>query len=322
MKQLLSARNITYEYCVRGTRMWQRKLYRAVNDVSLTVSSGETLGLVGESGSGKSTIAKLLSGQMQPTSGDVSLELQSGRQAFARARRDVQMVFQDASGALDPRWQIWRLVEEPLFIQKVGTKDERLALAYEALRAVGLGPEHYKRYPNELSGGQRQRVVIARALVLKPKFVICDEAVSALDVSVQAQILDLLRRLQDERGIGYLFISHDLRVIREISHRVAVLHRGRLVEVGPTEEVFARPAHPYTRSLIDAIPQLDPRRRRSSGPQERESRPAIAGSDGCHFRHNCSKSDLSCVLEPPLIEFAAQRASACWRAADKRADAA
>lgn len=325
MTLLLDVQGLTRDFRVRNSSPWARKtLFRAVDDVSFTLASGETLGLVGESGSGKSTIAKLISRQIELTQGTVRFASSGavGQEGRGARHGDLQTVFQDASGALDPRWPIWRHVDEPLQLQRGGTRRLRREMVDEALREVGLGAEHRDRLPNELSGGQRQRVVIARALILKPKLVICDEAVSALDVSVQAQILNLLRRLQQERGAAYLFISHDLRVVRHISHRIAVLYRGRLVEIGPAAEVFERPRHPYTQALIASIPQLDPRmrhhRRRSQGTAPGRNAP----DGGCCFRSHCSFAASACAAVPPMVGVAPGGAAACWRLAGDQVCAA
>jgi oligopeptide transport system ATP-binding protein len=231
---------------------------RAVDGVSFSIARGETFGLVGESGCGKSTVARMVVGLLPPTSGAVRLagEAVDDRSLAARRRRArlVQMVFQDPFGSLNPRRTIARIIGEPLAVNGIGTDDERRARVAELMRTVGLDPSAAARYPHELSGGQRQRVAIARALALDPALVVCDEPVSALDVSIQAQVLNLFRKLQVERGLAYLFISHDLAVVRHVADRIGVMVRGRIVESGPTDEVIGAPRHPYTQTLLAAIP--------------------------------------------------------------------
>jgi ABC-type glutathione transport system ATPase component len=239
---------------------------RAVDDVSLDIHRGETLGLVGESGSGKSTLGRLVLRLIEPTSGSIRFEgcdlLLSGRGEMRRIRRHMQIIFQDPFGSLDPRMRVEHVIAEPLIIHGHAHRREGMTLAsrrtrvIELLRAVGLDESALRRFPHEFSGGQRQRVGIARALALHPKFIVADEPVSALDVSVGAQIVNLLARLQREFGLTYLFISHSMPVVRYLATRIAVMYRGRLVEIGETEQVTMRPQHPYTRSLLEATPEL------------------------------------------------------------------
>jgi ABC-type glutathione transport system ATPase component len=238
---------------------------RAVDEVSLDVHAGETLGLVGESGSGKSTLGRLILRLIEPTSGSIRLEgqdlLAAGHGEMRRLRRDLQIIFQDPFASLDPRLCVKDIVAEPLIIHRDLCGDGRAQLdisrrAAELLHAVGLDESALQRYPHEFSGGQRQRIGIARALALRPKFIVCDEPVSALDVSVGAQIVNLLARLQRQFGLTYLFISHSMPVVRYLSTRIAVMYRGKIVEVGPTEQITERPQHPYTRSLLEATPEM------------------------------------------------------------------
>jgi len=242
----------------------------AVEGVSFRIAPGETLSLVGESGCGKSTTAKVLAG-LVPYRGRVQVDGHDvaglDRAASKAVRQRVQMVFQDPYASLDPRMAVGELVREPLDIHKVGTPAERRDRAEELIRRVGLPPDSLSRYPHEFSGGQRQRISIARAMALRPKVILCDESVSALDVSIQARVLDLLRELQAETGVAYLFISHDMAVVENISDRVAVMHAGRIVETGPRDLVFSSPAHAYTRRLIESVPIADPARRRASFPR-------------------------------------------------------
>jgi ABC-type oligopeptide transport system ATPase subunit len=238
---------------------------RAVDDVSLDIHPGETLGLVGESGSGKSTLGRLILRLIEPTSGSILFHgrdlLSAGRREMRRLRRDLQIIFQDPFASLDPRFRVEDIIAEPLIIYRIAREGRpgdfylRGAIV-ELLRAVGLDESALRRYPHEFSGGQRQRIGIARALALRPKFIVCDEPVSALDVSVGAQIVNLLAQLQRDFGLTYLFISHSMPVVRYLSTRIAVMYKGKIVEVGETDRITTNPAHPYTRSLLDATPQL------------------------------------------------------------------
>jgi ABC-type glutathione transport system ATPase component len=233
---------------------------RAVDDVSLDIQPGETLGLVGESGSGKSTLGRLVLRLIEPTSGSIHFEgndlLAASRSEMRRVRRDMQIIFQDPFGSLDPRMRVEDLIAEPLIIHESGSADARKARVTELLKAVGLDESAARRFPHEFSGGQRQRIVIARALALRPKFIVCDEPVSALDVSVGAQIVNLLAQLQCEFGLTYLFISHSMPVVRYLATRIAVMYRGKIVEVGSTRQITERPQHPYTKSLLAATPEV------------------------------------------------------------------
>jgi len=259
---LVEARRLAKHFVRRRGLLGAPEVVRAVDDVSFSIRQGELFGLVGESGSGKSTTGRCLLRLVEPTSGDV---LFRGENVLAlpparmrAARRDMQIVFQDPYAALNPRMRVGEAVEEPLVIHRIGTRAARQARVAELFELVGLEPAHRNRYPGEFSGGQRQRICIARALALDPAFVVADEAVSALDVSIQAQVIDLLLDLRERLKLTYLFIAHDLRLVRHICDRVAVMYLGRIVEMGPTAVLFAGPAHPYTRALLSAIPSLDP----------------------------------------------------------------
>jgi oligopeptide transport system ATP-binding protein len=240
---------------------------RAVDGVSFSVNRGETYGLVGESGSGKSTLCRLVLQLLKPTSGSVRLEGREltglSRRALRPLRREMQMIFQDPYASLNPRKRIGQIVAEPLRLQKAASGAELRGQVEELLERVGLAPEHYNRYPHEFSGGQRQRVGIARALALRPKLIVADEPVSALDVSIRAQIVNLLDDLQDEFGLTYVFVAHDIGVVRHVSDRIGVMHNGKIVEQGPADEVCERPSDPYTKSLIAAVPVPDPRESRA-----------------------------------------------------------
>jgi ABC-type oligopeptide transport system ATPase subunit len=259
---LVEVRGLTKHF-TRGGGLFQKgTVVKAVDGVSFTIDEGETFGLVGESGSGKSTTGRCMLRLVEPTAGEVRyagedvLAFSSSR--MRAARRHMQMIFQDPYSSLNPRMKARDIVDEPLIIHKLGSKREREARVAELFRLVGLDPAHLDRYPHEFSGGQRQRIGLARALALEPKFIIADEPVSALDVSIQAQVVNLLMDLQERLRLTYLFIAHDLRLVRHICRRVAVMYLGRIVEMGDTESIFASPAHPYTRALLSAIPLTDP----------------------------------------------------------------
>jgi ABC-type oligopeptide transport system ATPase subunit len=259
---LLEVRHLVKEFGRRGGLLRKGSVVRAVNDVSFAINEGETFGLVGESGSGKTTTGRCILRLVEPTSGEVRFNgedvLSFSRSRMRQARRDMQIVFQDPYSSLNPRMRVGAIVEEPLIIHRIGSKPERRARVAELFELVGLDPSQLPRYPHQFSGGQRQRIGIARALALNPSLVIADEPVSALDVSVQAQVVNLLMDLQERLKLTYLFIAHDLRLVRHICSRVAVMYLGRIVEMGPTERLFKAPAHPYTRALLSAIPVPDP----------------------------------------------------------------
>ena len=259
---LLEVRHLVKHFALKQGIWRSPSIVRAVDDVSFTVEQGEMFGLVGESGSGKSTIGRCILRLIEPTSGEVRFRgedvLRLSRAEMRLARRNMQIVFQDPFSSLNPRMRVGDIVEEPLIVHRLGTKGERQRRVAELFALVGLEADHVHRYPHEFSGGQRQRIGIARALALNPALIVADEAVSALDVSIQAQVVKLLMDLQAQLNLAYLFIAHDLRLVEHICRRVAVMYLGRLVEVGEAASLFANPTHPYTRALLSAIPVLDP----------------------------------------------------------------
>jgi oligopeptide transport system ATP-binding protein len=259
---LVDVRGLVKEFPGRAGWFGRRHVLRAVDDVSFTIAPGETFGLVGESGCGKTTTGRCLLRLVEPTSGQVRIRntdvLALGARDLRRARRDFQIVFQDPYSSLNPRMRAGAIVEEPLVIHQLGSAGERRARVLELFELVGLDEADLEKYPHEFSGGQRQRIGLARALALEPSFVVADEPVSALDVSIQAQVVNLLLGLQQRLGLTYLFIAHDLRLVRQICDRVAVMYRGRLVELAGAEQVFSKPVHAYTKALLSAIPHLKP----------------------------------------------------------------
>ncbi|WP_138472329.1 ABC transporter ATP-binding protein [Poseidonocella sp. HB161398] len=291
-----------------------RGMLRAVDGISLNVGKGETLGLVGESGCGKSSLARCIAGLTTPQSGGVVIDGHEARDTHRRDRlnraRAIQMVFQDPMSSLNSRLTIAAIIEQPLKVHGIGNAASRRARAKDLLSAVGLGEHHLSKFPHELSGGQRQRVSIARALALEPGLIICDEAVSALDVSVQAQVLNLLNDLQARLGVAYLFISHDLSVVRYVSDRIAVMYLGRLVEVGPAESVWQNRLHPYTRALIASIPDDDDRREIPFLSGDVPS--PIDPPPGCAFAARCPMAQDICRQSRPELDATARaHAAAC-----------
>jgi oligopeptide transport system ATP-binding protein len=291
---------------------------RAVDGVSLAVKEGETLGLVGESGCGKSTLCRVILQLLEPTSGSVRFEghemagLSAGK--MRPLRREMQMIFQDPYASLNPRKRVGQIVGDPLKIHSLASGEELKRQVQELLEVVGLSPEHYTRFPHEFSGGQRQRIGIARALALRPKLVIADEPVSALDVSIQAQIVNLLDDLQEEFKLTYIFVAHDLGVIRHVSDRIAVMYLGKIVELGPAEEVYSKPIHPYTFSLLSALPIPDPRANAAreqvilEGDLPSPANPPAA----CRFHTRCPYATEICSRdEPPLRDFGGGHWAAC-----------
>ena len=304
---LLEVRDLHKHYPVRGG-IFSRTVgtVRAVAGVSLTVQAGQTLGLVGESGCGKSTLGRTLMRLEEPTSGQVLFDgrdlAHASGDALFKLRREMQMVFQDPYSSLNPRLTVGEIVREPMLVHGMGSKAEQVQRVRELLSTVGLGADALQRYPSEFSGGQRQRIGVARALSLNPRLVIADETVSALDVSVQSQVLNLMVKLQRERGLAYVFISHDLSVVEHVSDTVAIMYLGRIVEMGPVRRVFDHPAHPYTRALMQAIPSGNPRQRRASVPLTGEAPSPMAVRPGCAFASRCPHAIDACRQTVPALE--------------------
>ncbi len=321
MTALLQVENLMKHFPVNQGVILSRvgRTVKAVDNVSFAVEQGETLGLVGESGCGKSTTGRCINRLLEPTSGSIHFagtDVRKLRGKDLKAyRRDVQFIFQDPYASLNPRMTFGEIMSEPLVIHGVGTRKERQDRCKEMLEVVGLSPEHIHRYPHEFSGGQRQRVGIARSLMLRPKMIVCDEPVSALDVSIQAQIINLLEELQKEFGLTYLFIAHDLAVIRHICDRVAVMYLGKIVELGGWREVYNSPHHPYTQSLLSAAPVPDPEKQRA------RSRIILRGDvpnpidppTGCRFHTRCpiAQFPICSEQEPPLRLVGSGHQAAC-----------
>ncbi|MBA3326177.1 MAG: dipeptide ABC transporter ATP-binding protein [Rhodobacteraceae bacterium] len=309
---IVSARNLSRHYRIGGGLFSEEKTVRALQDASFDLYPGMTLAVVGESGCGKSTLARVVTMIELPTAGTLEI---GGRPALANAvetRRTIQIVFQNPYGSLNPRHKIGAILEEPLKLNTDLDAAERRRIGLETMERVGLRPEHYNRYPHMFSGGQRQRIAIARALTLKPKVLVLDEPLSALDLSIQAQVLNLLADLQSELGLAYLFISHDLSVVRHIADDIMVMYLGRAIEIGAAKTIFAAPAHPYTVALMSATPSADPNRRKERIMLTGELPSPINPPPGCAFHPRCPRADAGCRASVPPLEFLAGRDVACF----------
>ena len=314
-KELVKIKNLVKHFPVEDSD----DVVRAVDDVSFDILAGETLGLVGESGCGKSTVGRCILRLHEPTRGEVWFEGQNiiglPNKQMQGLRREMQIIFQDPYASLNPRLSILSIVSEPLKIHGIGNKNEQKDRVADLLSKVGLDPNYMFRYPHEFSGGQRQRLGIARALALNPKLIICDEPVSALDVSVQAQVVNLLQDLQAEFGLTYLFISHGLAVVEHISQRVAVMYLGKIVEIAEAQILYENPLHPYTKALLSAIPIPDPKRKRERIVLQGDVPTPINPPSGCRFRTRCPWAIEDCTkIEPELREIEPNHFAACIRA--------
>jgi oligopeptide/dipeptide ABC transporter ATP-binding protein len=308
--ELIRVDNLVKYFPVRGSGLISRTVahVQAVDGVSLTIRRGQTLGLVGETGCGKSTLARCVAGLIPVTAGKVYFEGRDitnlSRRAMQPVRREIQMIFQDPYGSLNPRRRVGSIIGDPFAIHKTATGQERKRKVQEVMEMVGLNPEHYNRFPAEFSGGQRQRIGVARALAFRPKLIVCDEPVSALDVSIQAQVINLLADLQSELGLTYIFIAHDLSVVRHVSNSVAVMYLGQVTELAPVDELWAHPRHPYTDALLSAVPVPDPDK---AGQRERiilagDVPSPISPPSGCRFHPRCPKAAPTCVEKDPVLE--------------------
>jgi len=308
-KALVQVENLKKYFPIRkGVLSREVARVHAVDDVTLSVAEGETLGLVGESGCGKSTLGRCIVRLLEPTAGDIVFDGQRigslGARKLRPLRREMQMIFQDPYASLNPRKRVGTIISDPMRIHGIGDRKERKEKVEDLLRVVGLSPEHYNRFPHEFSGGQRQRIGVARSLALRPKLIVADEPVSALDVSIQAQMVNLLEELQDEFRLTYLFIAHDLGVVRHVSDRIAVMYLGKLVELSPAEELYSRPIMPYTEALLSAVPVPDPAVAQAQMRLEGEVPSAVTPPTGCPFHTRCPRflGDICVQQTPPWRE--------------------
>jgi peptide/nickel transport system ATP-binding protein/oligopeptide transport system ATP-binding protein len=317
MSTLLKVENLHKAFKVSANRPGAAKQsLRAVDGVSFEIKSGETLGLVGESGCGKSTTGKLLLRLLEPDSGTIQFDDKDvagmGHRELTAIRRDMQMIFQDPYSSLNPRMRVGEIIGEPLVVHSLAKGQEIREHVLNLMQKVGLAPEHYDRYPHEFSGGQRQRIGIARTLAVQPRLVVADEPVSALDLSIQAQIVNLLKDLQEEFGLTYLFISHDLGIIEHVCDRVAVMYLGRIVEIATAVQLYHQPCHPYTEALLNAVPIPDPQRVREHQVLSGEIPSPINPPTGCHFHPRCPYAQEICRTEyPALADHTEGHQSAC-----------
>lgn len=316
---VLKVENLKVHFPVKGGLFTKKQVVKAVDGVSFEIYPKETFGLVGESGCGKSTTGRAIVKLYEPTSGTVYYhgedvtKIKGGH--LAEFRRNVQMIFQDPYASLNPRMTVGEIIREPMDIHHIfNTKEEREQRVRELLDIVGLKPDHIRRYPHEFSGGQRQRIGIARTLALNPQFIVCDEPISALDVSIQAQVINLLEHIQKEMGISYLFIAHDLSMVKHISDRIGVMYLGNLVEIGDSDDVYHRPLHPYTQALLSAVPIPDPRvaREKKRIVLEGELPSPLDTPSGCVFRTRCPNATERCAREKPGMVNVGKRTVACF----------
>ncbi|MCI5075021.1 dipeptide ABC transporter ATP-binding protein [Oricola sp.] len=309
---VVEARNLTRYYDVGGSPFSEKGVVKALDGVSFKLAAGQTLAVVGESGCGKSTLARLVTMIEPPTSGELLIDGQPVTQFTAELRRKMQIVFQNPYGSLNPRQKIGAILEEPLVINTKDNATTRRAKAIAMMERVGLRAEHYERYPHMFSGGQRQRIAIARALMLNPKILVLDEPVSALDVSIQAQVLNILMDLQAELGLAYLFISHDLSVVKHLADDIMVMYLGKPVETGPSEDVFAHPHHPYTAALLSATPVADPFHEKHRIRLEGELPSPLDPPKGCAFNPRCWRATQECRDRQPALTEAGSQTHACF----------
>ncbi len=313
---LIEIRNLKKYFPVGGGLFSRRKgEVRAVDGVDLAINEGETLGLVGESGCGKSTLGRTLLRLIEPTEGEINFQgknlLKLSPRELRDMRREMQIIFQDPYASLNPRMRVGQIVGEGLEIHKLAAGRKKRARVMELLNQVGLREEHYDRYPHEFSGGQRQRIGIARALAVNPKFIVADEPVSSLDVSIQAQIINLLQELQEKMHLTYFFISHDLRVVEHISHRVAIMYLGKIVEIAPSDKIYQTAKHPYTRALLSAVPMPDPERKKERIVIEGDVPSPVNPPAGCSFHPRCPYRIDVCDKVEPKLEFEDGHGAAC-----------
>lgn len=316
MKALLSAENLVKQFAVRGGALGEKRQLTAVAGVDLELYPGETLGLAGESGCGKSTVARLMTGLIPPSAGAIRFAGQElsgmNRGELASFRKGVQMIFQDPFSSLNPRMRVSEIIAEPLVIHGIGSAQERRERVAELMERVGLSADQLSRFPHEFSGGQRQRIGIARALAVSPRLIIADEPVSALDLSIQAQIINLLQEVKRELGLSFLFITHDLSVLRHLSDRIAIMYLGRIVETGSRDGVLDGALHPYTEALLSAIPSIDPEKRKHRVMARGELPSPLSPPAGCPFHPRCPYAEELCgKVRPELLEKEPGHRAAC-----------